>query len=96
MPTTETNLFMLTGMIDLKNKINAVAAKVLPLGTMNHEKFASFKNTSVQGGGAKDLDELYEQAKGAAEFPEVHEGDRRRVGEGPRCSAKGRGRACGR
>ena len=63
MPTTETNLFMLTGMIDLKNKINAVAAKVLPLGTMNHEKFASFKNTSVQGGGAKDLDELYEQAE---------------------------------
>ncbi|GMI08780.1 hypothetical protein TrLO_g10156 [Triparma laevis f. longispina] len=65
MPTTEKDLSMLTGMIELKNKINRIAATVLPEGLLEQEKFKSFTELSEQVTAAKDLDELYDEAAAA-------------------------------
>ena len=62
MPTTGTDLSKLTGMSNLKNKINGIGAEGLGGGVMEREEFASFKETSEQESDAKDLDELYEEA----------------------------------
>ncbi|GMH87563.1 hypothetical protein TrVE_jg9523 [Triparma verrucosa] len=65
MPTTEKDLSMLTGMIELKNKINRIAATVLPEGLLEQEKLKSFTELSEQVTAAKDLDELYDEAAAA-------------------------------
>ncbi|GMH64005.1 hypothetical protein TL16_g03861 [Triparma laevis f. inornata] len=62
MPTTGTDLTKLTGMSNLKNKINGIGAEVLGGGVMEREEFASFKETSEQESDAKDLDKLCEEA----------------------------------
>ncbi|GMH76384.1 hypothetical protein TrLO_g508 [Triparma laevis f. longispina] len=65
MPTTEKDLSMLTGMIELKNKINRIAATVLPEGLLEQNRFKSFKGLSEQDTDAKDLDDLYGEAEAA-------------------------------
>ncbi|GMH53698.1 hypothetical protein TL16_g01505 [Triparma laevis f. inornata] len=62
MPTTKEDMTELTGMNNLKNKINGIAAEVLKEKVMDDEKFASFKDMSEQESDAKDLGELYEEA----------------------------------
>lgn len=62
MPTTKENMTKLMGMNNLKNKINGIAAEVLPEGVLNQEKFVSFKDASEQESEAKNLTELYAEA----------------------------------
>ncbi|GMH68373.1 hypothetical protein TL16_g04913 [Triparma laevis f. inornata] len=62
MPTTKEDMTELTGMNNLKNKINGIAAEVLWEGVMEQEEFASFKDASEQESDAKDLTELYAEA----------------------------------
>ncbi|GMI00105.1 hypothetical protein TrST_g4277 [Triparma strigata] len=72
MPTTEKDLSMLTGMIELKNKINRIAATVLPEGLLEQDRFKSFKDLSEQDTDAKDLDDLFNEASDALpEFAEL-------------------------
>mmetsp|Transcript_12506 Transcript_12506/g.22801 ORF Transcript_12506/g.22801 Transcript_12506/m.22801 type:complete len:605 (-) Transcript_12506:35-1849(-) len=78
-PITGMNITSLTGMIALKNKINGIAAKMLPDGIMNQKRFASFKELSEQESAAKSLDELYVEAETA--LPEFEETVRRIVVE---------------
>ncbi|GMH71391.1 hypothetical protein TrST_g3343 [Triparma strigata] len=68
MPATKKNLGMLTGMIALKNKINMIAATVLPEGLLEQERFKSFRDLSEQETDAKDLDELYGEAEAALQI----------------------------
>ncbi|GMH73809.1 hypothetical protein TL16_g06285 [Triparma laevis f. inornata] len=62
MPTTKEDMKEFTKMKKLKNKINGIAAKVLPEGVLNQEEFKSFKDASEQESNAKDLTELYAEA----------------------------------
>lgn len=54
MPTTKEDMTEPTGMNNLMNKINGIAAEVLPEGVMDQEKFASFKDASEQESDAKE------------------------------------------
>lgn len=54
MPTTKEDMTEPTGMNNLINKINGIAAEVLPEGVMDQEKFASFKDASEQESDAKE------------------------------------------